>query len=68
MKQIGRIALVVAVNLRGCAVGAGIVPKYKIAVSKETKQLPPNEWCSVGFILANNRSFDGNPWIACFGC
>jgi len=63
MKQIGRIALLMAVNLCGCAVGAGVAPKYKIAVSKQTKQLPPNEWCSVGFALANNRSVDANPWI-----
>lgn len=63
MKQIGWIALLMAVNLSGCAVGAGVAPKYKIAVSKQTKQLPPNEWCSVGFTLANNRSFDANPWI-----
>jgi len=63
MKKIGWIALLMAVNLCGCAVGAGEAPKYKIAVSKETKQLPSNEWCSVRFTLANNRNFDANPWI-----
>jgi hypothetical protein len=63
MKQIGWIALLMAVNLCGCAVGKGVAPPYNIAVSKQAKQLPPNEWCSVAFTLSNNRSFNVNPWI-----
>lgn len=63
MKQIVWIALLIAMNLCGCAAGEGVALKYKIAISKETKQLPPNEWCSIRFTLTNNRSFNANPWF-----
>jgi hypothetical protein len=61
MKRFGWVALFMVVNLCGCAVA--VPPKYKIAVSKQIKSLPPNEWCSLMFTLANTRSVLANPWI-----
>lgn len=61
MKRFGWVALFMVVNLCGCAVA--VPPKYKIAVSKQIKSLPPNEWCSLTFTLTNTRSVPANPWI-----
>jgi D-alanyl-D-alanine carboxypeptidase len=61
MKRFRWVALFMVVNLCGCAVA--VPPKYKIAVSKQIKSLPPNEWCSLTFTLTNTRSVLANPWI-----
>jgi hypothetical protein len=61
MKRFGLVALFMVVNLCGCAVA--VPPKYKIAVSKQIKSLPPNEWCSLTFTVTNTRSVLANPWI-----
>ena len=61
MKRSGWVALFIVINLYGCAVA--VPPKYKIAISKQTKPLPPNEWCSITFTLTNTRSFQTNVWI-----
>jgi hypothetical protein len=61
MKRFGWVALFMVVNLCGCAVA--VPPKYKIAVSKQIKSLPPNEWCSLTFTVTNTRSVLANPWI-----
>jgi|SRR6516165_6217876 hypothetical protein len=61
MKRSGWVALFIAVNLYGCAVG--VQPKYKITISKQRKPLPPNEWCSLTFTFTNTRSFQTNVWI-----
>jgi len=61
MKQFGWVALFMVVNLYGCAVA--VPPRYKIAVSKQSKQLPPNEWCSLTFTFTNTRSFLRSVWM-----
>jgi hypothetical protein len=61
MKRFGWVVLFMVVNLCGCAVA--VPPKYKLAVSKQIKPLPPNEWCSLTFTFTNTRSVLANPWI-----
>jgi hypothetical protein len=61
MKRFGWVALFMVVNLCGCA--GAVPPKYKIALSKQIKSLPPNEWCSLTFTLTNTRGILANPWI-----
>ena len=60
MRRFGWVTLLIVINLYGCAVS--VSPKYKLAVSKQAKPLPPNEWCSLTFALTNTRG-SANPWI-----
>jgi hypothetical protein len=53
---------VITVNLYGC-VTAAVPPKYKLVVSKESKPLPPNDFCSLNFALTNTRGALADPWI-----
>ena len=63
MKRFGWIALfMITVNLYGC-VTAAVPPKYKLVVSKESKPLPPNDFCSLNFALTNTRGSLADPWI-----
>ena len=61
MKRSGWVALFIVINLYGCAVA--VPPKYKIAVWKQKKTLPPNEWCSLTFSLTNTLNFLGSFWM-----
>jgi hypothetical protein len=61
MKRFGWIALFMTLSLYGCAVA--VPPKYKIAVRKQNKTLPPNEWCSLTFTLTNTLNFPGDFWM-----
>ena len=61
MKVFGWAALFMAVNLYGCT--TAVLPKYKLVVSKERKQLPAYEFCSLKFTFTNTRSSLANPWI-----
>ena len=61
MKRFGWVGLFMVVNFCSCAVA--VPPKYKLAVSKQIKPLPPNEWCSLTFTFTNTRSVLANPWI-----
>jgi hypothetical protein len=63
MKRFGWIALfMITVNLYGCVTTA-VPPKYKLVVSKESKALPPNDFCSLNFALTNTRGSLADPWI-----
>ncbi len=59
MKPFGWIALLIAMS--GCAVAAP--PKYTIAVLKQRKTLPPNEWCSLTFTFTNTRNSQRGFWM-----
>jgi hypothetical protein len=61
MKRFGWIALFMAINLYGCAVAEA--PKYKMAVWKQKKMLPPNEWCSLTFTFTNTRNSHDSFWM-----
>ena len=61
MKRSGWIALFMAVSSSGCAVA--VPPKYKMAVWKQKKMLPPNEWCSLTFTFTNTRNSHGSFWM-----
>ena len=61
MKRFAWIVLFLVVNLYSCVVAQP--PKYKLAVSKQTKTLPPNEWCSLTFTFTNTRNSPGGFWI-----
>jgi len=61
MKRIACIVLFMAVNLYACAVAQP--PKYKLAVSKQTKTLPPYEWCSLTFTFTNTRNSRDSLWM-----
>jgi hypothetical protein len=61
MKRFGWVAVFMAVNLYGCV--TAVAPKYELMVSKERKQLPLNEFCSLRFTFINTRNSAANPWI-----
>lgn len=63
MKRFGWLALFMAANLYGCVTPVAAQPKYKLAVSKEKKPLPLNDFCSLKFALTNTRGSLANPWI-----
>jgi hypothetical protein len=63
MKRFGWLALFMAANLYGCVTPVAVQPKYKLAVSKERKPLPPNDFCSLNFALTNTHGSLANPWI-----
>jgi hypothetical protein len=63
MKRLGWLALLMAANLYGCVTPVAVQPKYKLAISKERKPLPPNDFCSLKFALTNTRGSLANPWI-----
>ena len=63
MKRFAWIAFfVITVDLYSC-VTAAVPPKYKLVVSKESKSLPPNDFCSLNFTLTNTRGSLTDPWI-----
>ena len=61
MKRFVWIGLFIAISIYGCAVA--VPPKYKMAVWKQKKVLPPNEWCSLTFAFTNTRNSPGGFWI-----
>ena len=63
MKRFGWVALFMAANLYGCVTPVAVQPKYSLAVSKERKPLPPNDFYSLKFALTNTRGSLANPWI-----
>jgi hypothetical protein len=63
MKRFGWLALLMAANFYGCVTPSAVQPKYKIAISKERKPLPPNDFCSLNFALTDTHGSLANPWI-----
>ena len=61
MKRFGWLVFFMVVSLHGCAVA--VPPNYRIAVWKQKKTLPPNEWCSLTFTFTNSRNFPSSFWM-----